>query len=257
MKRMIIVAAVFCLLGGLPWPGPASADEGAQKNAWLLEPALLSGSVHEFTRYAHTYAGAGLSIRYLRGPWIALGGYRTEKYAMTYFGITGQTVNEVFSGRQPSGPLLTGLTVEERRNVLELTVGWRSPEHGFAFLAGVRDHELVNSFSSMRSTGPCARIEGGLQIPGARVSWSVDGAYYTWARIENHRFGWDENEYALPDGERTTSYYGEPNYATGWGLFIGPREGAWKWFSLGYEGGVLALKYGYRHYHGISARGLF
>ncbi len=254
---MTLKATALLIVIVLLLPGAALADEEAPGPAWSVEPQLSAGYVYEFTQYARTYTGAGLTIRYMPGPWIVLGGYRVEDYVMTYFGITSQTINQIFSRQQLNGPLLTQTDVAERRSVEELMAGWRSSGNGFSLLAGFRRQSLVNSFSSMNSTGPCARAEGRLSAHGVGISWRIDGAHYSHTRFDNHRLGWGANEYVLPDGERTISYYGEPKYGAGWGLAVGPREGAGKRFSLGYEGSIITLKYGYRHYHGFSVRGEF
>jgi hypothetical protein len=252
LKAVVLLFVIVLIL-----PGASLADEEAQRPAWSVEPELSAGYVYEFTQYASTYTGVGLSVRYMPGPWIALGSYREEDYVMTYFGITNGTINQIFSGQQLIGPFLTFVNVAERRTVEELMVGRRSSGNGFAILAGFRSQALDNSFSSMRSTGPCARAEGRLSAPVGRISWRIDGAQYTHDHFDNHRLGWRENEYVLPDGERTISYFGEPKYGAGWGLAIGPRAGAGKRFSVGYEGSIITLKYGYRHYHGFSVRGEF
>jgi len=227
-------------------PQIAKADETGK--SWSLEPFVDYGIVYEFADHITTYSGGGFSARWTPGPWTVSARWRSDEYEIDYYGVTDKTAQQLFMNTL-TGPLLTPARIRERKEERELLFGRQVWGEHLSLFAGMRQVRLLNNYSSMNIFGPALKAEARYGWGNKTILMDLGGVLDRNGTVRNHR-----DDYILPGGETTISFYGQLRNMLDWSAMIESRPRAWGRLRFGYEGAVMSFKYGNRYFHGLTLK---
>ncbi|MDH4190023.1 MAG: hypothetical protein OEW21_07455 [Betaproteobacteria bacterium] len=236
----------------VPEPAAARSFLSALRENTEGELFVAGGAIAEYAHRLNAYRGLGAQLAYRwSANWGVHAGYRVDRYRMQYYGLSWQTANALFGGAptgiSAAGNVLTKVGVTERRDSAALALTWTLAPDAAAWKFGVGRQRLENSFSAMTLYGPWVGARITQDWAGYRFAASASALIDRWGKM-----GAQDPLFAVFDGERSASYFGEARWFAGWRVAIAPLGGGWGRLRLAYEGGVTGFKYTARHEQGIA-----